>query len=255
MGVVSSATGALLRWRGAIAHCPGCCGDHRSARAVGDTMRRMPPHDQPWLAFSRVRWRGGFDRRLVRIFDDRIEVRAGRFAVETVVIPMQDVYDVGLREDGALRVVAVPDDVVVEEGTERDRALAADLIRRNAPPPREKPAPPEPPAPPAKPDPPPAPQPKRQPPPEPKPKPQPRPEPEPEPEPESEPEPAPRPPSPTRSAREDFDDRHVGVPERPRRARALRALAILTLSTVAAAVLIVAAIGAFVWVVVRLVQG
>ena len=101
----------------------------------------MPPHDQPWLAFSGVRWQGGLQRRLVRVFDDRIEVRAGRFAVDTVTIPMGDVYDVELSEAGALRIVVMPDDILVTEGTERDRALAAELIRKNAPAPRKKPKP------------------------------------------------------------------------------------------------------------------
>ena len=117
----------------------------------------MPPHDQPWLAFSGVRWQGGLQRRLVRVFDDRIEVRAGRFAVDTVTIPMGDVYDVELSEAGALRIVVMPDDIVVTEGTERDRALAAELIRKNAPAPRKKPKPKPKPKPEPAPEPPPAP--------------------------------------------------------------------------------------------------
>lgn len=194
-------------------------------------MAGMPPHAQPWLAFSRVRWRDGFERRLVRIFDDRIEVRAGRFAIETKTIPMADVYDVQVTDEGAVRIVAVPDDVVIAEGTDRDRALAADLVRKNAPPPRKKPTPA-----PAPPDPP-------------------KPAPPEPPQPEAAAPPAttdartadPSPPPITRP--------EMGEPEEPGRRRALRALALLAVGTVVTAVALVAVIGGLVFVIVRLVAG
>lgn len=200
-------------------------------------MAGMPPHDQPWLAFSRVRWRDGFERRLVRVFDDRIEVRAGRFAIETRTIPMADVYDVQVTDEGAVRIVAVPDDVVIAEGTDRDRALAADLVRKNAPPPRKKPKP----------------KPKDKPEPQPKAKPAPSPPETPRPEAASPPVPTDdriAEPSPPPTARPE-----VGIPEEPSRRRAVRALALLAVGTVVAAVAIVAVIGGTVFVIVRLVSG
>ena len=192
----------------------------------------MPPHDQPWLAFSRIHWRGGFDRQLVRIFDDRIEVRRGRFAIETLVIPMTDVYGVDFDGSGPLRVVAVPEDVVIDEGGVADRALAADLIKKNAPPPREKPKPKPPPKPELAP-----------------PKEKPSPKPPPEPEPEFSTPPAPR------VQEKGEPNAVVGVPDDRSTGRAVRALAILTVGTVATAVLIVVAIGVFAFVIVRLFQG
>ncbi|MFP5327349.1 MAG: hypothetical protein ACLGHT_07690 [Acidimicrobiia bacterium] len=190
----------------------------------------MPPPDQPWLAFSRIRWREGFERRLVRIFDDRIEVRAGRFAIETVTIPMEDVYDVVFEDSCAVRVVALPEDVVIDEGTDRDRSLAADIIRRNSPPPRPKPvpkAPPPPPAPASPPPPPVAP-----------------PPPPPPPVVEERPARAPLPPP-----SEEPDAQPAPVRERGK----LRAVALLALGAVLTAMAIVAALGLFAVVVVRLV--
>ena len=220
----------------------------------------MPPHDQPWLAFSRVQWRGGFERRLVRIFDDRIEVRAGRFAIETKSIPMAEIYDVELTASGAVRVVAVPDDVVITEGTDQDRALAADLIRRNAPPPRKKPKP--------------KPKPKAQsqaqvaPPrsrPTPQPKPQSKPQSKPQPKPAAPPKRADPPPPqpderpavaqtdpPSEASAPPETQAPAGVPDERHR---LRALALLGAATVLTAVAIVAVIGGFLFVVVRLVSG
>ena len=211
-------------------------------------MAAMPPHDQPWLAFSSVRWKGGLERRLVRIFDDRIEVRAGRFAVDTQTIPMDDVYGVKFGDDGSLRVVVVPDDLVITEGTDRDRALAAELIVRNAPPPRRKPKPQPKPKP--KPEPKPAPKPKPEPKPAPKPKPKPKPAPKPKPE-QPDPE-ADKPPAPDPSPQPEPERQPVGVQEGPRLRRALRALALLIIGTVLAAGAIVLLVAAFVWVVAQL---
>ena len=210
------------------------------------TMSGMPPQEQPWLAFSRMRWRGGFERRLVLIYDDKIEVRAGRFAIETVTIPMGDVFDVTVDEGGALRVVAVPEDIVIEEGAETDRVMAAELIKRNAPPPRKKPKP----------------QPKQPPPVEPPPVPPepPKPVPPSVPEPKPDVSPEPRPDSqPAASAApepaETPEVRPTGVPDVRGRGRALRAVAILTVGAILTSVLIVVIVGSFVWVAVQLLAG
>lgn len=196
-------------------------------------MAGVAPPVQPWLAFSRVRWQGGFERRLVRIFDDRIEVRAGRFAIETRTIPMADIYDVVVEGDGALRVVAVPDDIVIDEAAPGDLALAADLIRKNAPPPREKPEPPTPPQPPVRS----APEP-----------PQPEPQPEPQP-PEAPARSDPEPPEPAQSAE---PPRTVPLADARGPARAVRSLGLLVIGIVVTAILIVVAIGVFVLLLARL---